>query len=72
MKITLAAARVNANMTQEEVAKKLHVSNKSVVNWENGKVDPSYATLLALCNLYGCPINCIILPEKSTISEQEE
>lgn len=27
-KITLAAARVNAGMTQEEVAKEMHVSKK--------------------------------------------
>lgn len=38
-KITLAAARVNAGMTQEEVAKEMHVSKNTIVNWENGKVE---------------------------------
>lgn len=41
VKITLAAARVNAGMTQEDVAKKLKVSKKTVINWEKGIVTPS-------------------------------
>lgn len=31
--ITLAAARVNANMTQEDTAKAMKVSKTTVVNW---------------------------------------
>ena len=64
--ISLAAARVNAGLTQANVAKALHVSNKSVVNWENGIIEPSFSTLMALANLYGVPVNCIRLPTKLT------
>lgn len=66
LKISLAAARVNANMTQADVAKALKVSNKSVINWEKGEVNPSYVTLRCLSDLYGIPIECFSLPEKST------
>ena len=38
--ISLAAARVNANMTQEDTAKAMKVSKTTVVNWEKGKVVP--------------------------------
>lgn len=65
VKITLAAARVNAGMTQAEVAEKLHVSNKTIVNWENGKADPPFSALAILSEMYKIPIDCIILPEKS-------
>ena len=41
IQISLAAARVNAQMTQEEVAKKMNVSKNTVVNWEKGKTEPS-------------------------------
>lgn len=62
--ISLAAARVNAGFTQDQVAKKMHVSNKTVVNWENGKVEPSFASLCTLAMIYGVPVNCIRLPKK--------
>ena len=36
-RISLAAARVNAELTQDEVAKKLHVGKQTVVSWEKGE-----------------------------------
>lgn len=36
LQISLAAARVNAGLTQKYVAKELRVSNKTLANWENG------------------------------------
>ena len=66
IKISLAAARVNANLTQDEVAKKLKVSNKTIGNWEKGIVVPSAATMIALSNIYNIPEDNIILPTKST------
>ncbi len=56
-KISLAAARVNVEMTQNDVAKKLGVSNKTVINWEKGTVQPSLATLNYLSELYKIPID---------------
>lgn len=36
IQISLAAARVNAGMTQEEVAKKMGISKQTIINWEKG------------------------------------
>lgn len=36
-KISLKAARVNQNLTQEEVAEKIKVSKHTIMNWEKGK-----------------------------------
>lgn len=66
LQISLAAARVNAGLTQEEVGKRLRVSNKTVGNWEKGTVTPSAATIYALASLYGISENNISLPKKST------
>lgn len=66
LQISLAAARVNAKLTQDEVSKQLHVSKQTVVNWEKGKATPTFIVLSALSNLYGIPIDNIILPSKST------
>ena len=66
IQISLAAARVNAGMTQQEVAEKMHVSKKTIVNWEKGKIIPSFATVNALSGLYNIPEDNIFLPTKST------
>jgi DNA-binding XRE family transcriptional regulator len=66
VKISLAAARVNAKLTQEDVAKSLKVSKKTVINWEKGAVTPSFAILDTLSRLYNMPLDYIFLPIKST------
>lgn len=66
LQISLAAARVNANMTQDDVARAMHVSKTTVLNWEKGKVMPSFATLNTLSSLYEIPVDNIFLPIEST------
>lgn len=61
-KISLAAARTNAKMTQESIAKKMGVSKNTIVNWENGKTEMKPAQFKMYCNLVGAPENSIILP----------
>ena len=65
-KISLEAARVNAGLSQKEVAKSLGVSNKTVSSWENGKTFPKGDKILKLCDLYGVPFdNLNFLPYNS-------
>ena len=58
-KISLAAARVNAGLSQKEAAKKLNVSNKTLWNWENGITTPKSDKIDSICNLYSLPYDCI-------------
>ena len=60
-RITLAAARVNAKMTQDDVAKEMHVSKNTIVNWENGKVEMKPAQFKMYCDIVGAPEDIIIL-----------
>ena len=66
VKISLAAARVNAGLTQEEAAKLLKIGNRTLLNWEKGVAEPSFASLTMLSQIYGIPIDNIFLPQKST------
>lgn len=66
MKISLKAARVNANMTQEDVAKILHKGKQTILNWETGKTSIDAANLMMLCNLYKIHEDNIILPTTTT------
>lgn len=53
MRITLKASRANVGLTQDEVAKALNVTRKTVSSWENGKTVPNIDKIEALCALYG-------------------
>ena len=55
----MAAARVNAEMTQEDVAKALKVSKNTIVNWERGKTDIDHVKAKALSELYNIPLDNI-------------
>lgn len=66
IQISLAAARVNAGLTQDDVSKVLKVSKQTIVNWEKGKTIPSFSTLNTLSNLYKISIDYIFLPKAST------
>lgn len=65
-KISLAAARVNAGLTQQKVADMMHISNRTLINWEKGNISPSYSDLQMLCDIYKVSIDFILLPIKST------
>ena len=66
LKITLAAARVNAGFTQKEVADMLDVSNKTICSWDKGKSFPAPRQIDMLCELYGISYdNIIFLPSDS-------
>ena len=60
-KISLAAARVNAGLTQAEAARALGISNKTVVRYENGACKPPDAMLERMAKLYGVPPGMIRL-----------
>lgn len=69
LRISLAAARVNANMTQDDVAKKLGVAKNTIVAWEKGESEPKVTQALALSEIYGIPLDNIFLPCNLAISE---
>lgn len=52
LRITLAAARINAGYTQKEVAKELHKTPNTITNWEKGITSPKLNELDDLCRLY--------------------
>ena len=58
-KISMAAARVNAKKTQEEVADFLGVSKTTIVNYEAGKTSPDWDTVKKLEELYEYPFDFV-------------
>ena len=57
----MKAARVNANLSQENVAKENRRNLKVTINnWENGKTEIDYGNLTELCGLYSVTMDDII------------
>ena len=72
MQITLKAARVNAGLTQEYVAKKLKKSKNTIVNYESGKSVPDIETGKALAALYGLSVDDLnFLPNNCALSTKQ-
>ncbi len=45
----ISAKRKEKNLTQEQLAAKLGVSNKTISKWETGKCMPDYSVVKSLC-----------------------
>lgn len=59
MRISYAAARVNAKLTQKELADILQVSKTTINNWEQGATQPNITQVRHLSELSGIPMEYI-------------
>lgn len=62
MQLSLEALRVNAGMTQQDVADRLGVSRQTVIKWESGDVVMKELVIYALAKLYNVDIDTIRVP----------
>lgn len=65
MRISIAAARVNAGLKQREFAEKIGVSLATVTNWESGKTEPDVSQLRKISQISGIPMDYIFVKEES-------
>ena len=68
IRISLAAARVNAGYSQKEAAKALKTTTKTVQNHESGKTVPAWDMVEGYAHLYQLPIDCISFGRNSALS----
>ena len=47
----IALKRKQKNLTQEQLAEKLGVSNKTISKWETGKCMPDYWLFIRMCGI---------------------
>ena len=62
----LSLLRKRANLTQDDLAEKLHVTRQAVSNWETGKCQPDVETLTALSEALHCDVTELIYGAKPT------
>lgn len=64
--------RKQSNLTQEELAKKLHVTRQTVSTWETGKNMPSLETLHALSQLFNISLEKLLFNEEIEMKKDKE
>ena len=68
----IATMRKEKNLTQEELAEKLGVSNKSISRWENGKNMPDLSLFKPLCDELDITLNDLMSGDKVNEKEYQE
>ena len=54
MKVSIKAARVNAEYTMKEASERIGVSENTLRSWEKMKSSPKAELMPVICKTYGC------------------
>ena len=68
----LKDVRMQAGLTQEQVAEKIMVSRQTVSNWENGKSLPDIVSIMSLSDLYQISIDELLKGDKRMKEKMEK
>ena len=68
----LKYVRMQAGLTQEQVAEKIMVSRQTVSNWENGKSLPDIVSIMSLSDLYQISIDELLKGDKRMKEKMEK
>ena len=60
----LKNARTEANLSQEELAKRIGVSRQTISNWENCRSYPDIGSLIKLSDLYGLSLDAMLKEDR--------
>lgn len=63
----IAEVRKKKKMSQEELAKKLHISRQTLSSWETGRSEPTANMLVSICKLLAIDISDIIHNEDELV-----
>ncbi len=68
----IAQLRKEKGLTQQQLADKLLISNKTVSKWETGKGMPEISLMMPLCETLGITVNELLSGEKLSDNEYKE
>lgn len=71
-KITLAAARVNAGLSQESAAEKLNISKETLSNYERGKSTPTWDMVRKIESVYNFSSDFIFFGDELRLKRNNE
>ena len=60
----IAKVRKEKSMTQQELAKKLNITDRAISHWENGRSMPDAGVILELCKILNINVNELLSAKK--------
>lgn len=66
-KLPLKAFRAANNLTQKQVAEQIGVNRMTYNKWENYETYPDAMQLIALSELFKCPIDAFYFPKRASL-----
>ncbi len=70
--IRLFELRMEQNLSQRELAKKLNISQGTYNNWENGKTQPSIEDMIEISKLFRVSVDYLIGNQVEEVSVKED
>ena len=68
----IAACRKQVNLTQLQLADKLHITDKAVSKWERGLAMPDTSIMLELCDILNISVNELLSGERIIMENNNE
>ena len=68
----LKNSRMNAGMTQEQIAEQINVSRQTISNWENGKSLPDVISLIKISDLYQISLDDLLKGDSKMMEKIEK
>lgn len=68
----LKQRRNNLQMTQEEVAEKIHVSRQTISNWENGRNLPDINSLVLISEIYAISLDELMKGDPKMVKQLDK
>lgn len=68
----IANLRKEKNLTQEQLAEKLYITDRAVSKWERGLSLPDADKMLELCNILGINVNELLNGEKINMKDYDK
>lgn len=68
----IAECRKKNNLTQMQLAEKLHITDRAVSKWENGKAMPDSSITLELCDILNISVNDLFSGEKISMENSDQ
>lgn len=68
----IAELRKDKNLTQEQLAEKLYITDRAVSKWERGLSLPDADKMTSLCNILGITVNELLNGEKISVKDYDK